>query len=68
MNGYLKAVCILLAFGFLLFLAGSVAFEAQMPIIGTILEVVGILSFFSIPWVLWRERRKEKEEESRWLD
>ena len=69
MTGYQKVFCVLLALGFLLTFGGFCAFEARLPIIGTILVGSGLLSFLSIHLVVWRKEwerlKKEKSREYR---
>lgn len=65
MTGYQKAACALLFVGLLLIFAGTVAFEASLPFLGTGLKIVGILSALSTPWVLRREELRRKKEEDR---
>lgn len=65
MQGYQKVLCVLISLGFLLFVAGSSAFEAKMPILGVILLGAGILSLLLVPRVLQKEERKREEENRR---
>lgn len=66
MTGYQKAICILLAIGFLLSLAGNFAFVEQMPILGLILGGSGFLFVLSALLILRKNEQKEKEEVSRY--